>query len=108
VSETDRIRSLNDSLRTSFQGGKVMLTRGVQGKGEEFVAKAMTAMREFSDFTEDNDPHGEHDFGGFTVDGEECFFKVDYYNQDMSAGSERPDDASQTTRVLTLLLANEY
>ena len=32
----------------------------------------------FSDFNEENDPHGEHDFGNFTLAGKKFFFKIDY------------------------------
>src|SRR6266851_7973859 len=34
----------------------------------------------FSEFTPDNDPHGEHDFGNFELAGREFFFKLDYYD----------------------------
>jgi len=53
----------------------------------------------FNVFIEDNDPNGEHDFGSFEIDG---------YDKDMRYGSEDPSDPSQTARVLTLMLAEEY
>ena len=59
-------------------------------------------------FSEDNDPHGEHDFGSFEVDGENYFFKLDYYSPDMEGGSEDPADPEKTTRVLTIMRADEY
>ena len=104
----EAIRALNDGLRTTLQGGRVMMTVGIRAQGEEFVGKALTALRDFKDFDEDNDPHGEHDFGSLVVDGRKCFFKLDYYNADMTAGSECPEHAKQTTRVLTLMLAEKY
>ena len=62
----------------------------------------------YKDFTPDNDPHGEHDFGAFTVSGEKLFWKIDYYALDMLHGSENPADPTATKRVLTLMLASEY
>jgi hypothetical protein len=38
-------------------------------------------VRDFVDFTEDNDPYGEHDFGSFTVSGVKIFWKIDYYDE---------------------------
>ena len=34
------IRQLNDRLRTTGQGGRLLVTRGVMERGEAFVAKA--------------------------------------------------------------------
>jgi hypothetical protein len=40
-------------------------------------------MREFDDFTPDNDPHGEHDFFSFEHSNRTFFWKCDYYNKEM-------------------------
>jgi hypothetical protein len=58
---TDRIRELNDRLRTQFVGGKIMRSAGVAGMEPEKQAAVLHAMREFKDFNADNDPYGEHD-----------------------------------------------
>jgi hypothetical protein len=104
----ERIRTLNDALRTSLQGGRVMMTAGVQALGPDVVATVLARMRDFDEFTSDNDPYGEHDFGGFNLEGTQFFFKIDYYDESMTHGSEDPSDATKTTRVLTLMLASEY
>ncbi len=49
-----------------------------------------------------------HDFGAVEIDGEKLFWKIDYYNRDMTAGSEDPANEKETRRVLTIMLAIEY
>ena len=84
------------------------MTLGVQALGPGFISRAITALRQFTDFNEDNDPHGEHDFGAFEVDGHRLFFKIDYYAADLQHGSEDPTDSLKTSRILTLMLPEEY
>ena len=105
---TARIRELNDALRTYSKGGEIYLTRGVAAKGDDFIARVFRAVADFDAFDEGNDPHGEHDFGAVTVDGEKLFFKVDYYDRNKEYLSEDPADAEKTKRVMTILLAEEY
>jgi len=40
--------------------------------------------------------------------GHKVWLKVDYYDAAMEFGSEDPADASQTTRVITILLPEDY
>ena len=68
----------------------------------------MRSVREFDDFKEENDPHGEHDFGAIKLDSVSAFWKVDYYDRAMTMGSPDPTDPTVTTRVLTVMLAEEY
>jgi hypothetical protein len=65
-------------------------------------------VRTFREFTPDNDPHGEHDLCSFCVDGQRYFAKIDCYDRDMKYGSQDPTDPAQTTRVLTIMRADEY
>ena len=103
-----RIRILNDTFRTSFVGGVVLLTAGVDALPADLKARVLKKVRDFSDFDEDNDPHKEHDFGAFELSNERFFFKLDYYDRDMKLGSPDPGDPATTTRVLTVMLASEY
>ena len=105
---TARIRAFNDALRSTLVGGRVLVTSGVSALGAEAVAAVLDRVRAFADFTEENDPNGEHDFGTFELDGNRFFFKIDYYDPTMDGGSEDPSDPTQTTRVLTIMLASEY
>lgn len=103
-----RIRELNDLFRTCFIGGRVLITEGVSALGQDFTSECVEAVQRFADFTADNDPYGEHDFGCVTVQGRKVFWKIDYYDLDCHYGSECPADPAQTTRVLTIMLASEY
>ena len=62
----------------------------------------------FNEFSNDNDPHSEHDFGAFELEGQKVFWKIDYYSRDLKAGSENPADPMQTCRMLTIMLAEDY
>ncbi len=108
TTKTQRIRALNDSLRHTFTGGRLVMTASVQSIPPDTVALALTKMRAFNEFTPDNDPYGEHDFGSFEVARERFFFKIDYYDERMEFGSEDASDPNKTTRVLTLMLAEDY
>ncbi len=107
--KTDRIRMLNDVFRTGRRnGGTVVITAGIQALGPDFVAEARKAVAAFDDFDADNDPYAEHDFGALSVQGEKLFFKIDYYDLNLSAHSPDAADPSVTKRVLTIMLASEY
>jgi hypothetical protein len=106
--KADRIRLLNDNFRTTFVGGKVVMTPGVAELPVDERARVLLTVQGFADFDAENDPHGEHDFGSFELAGETYFFKVDYYSPDLNGGSEDPADPEQTTRVLTIMRADEY
>ncbi|MEW8508949.1 MAG: DUF3768 domain-containing protein [Candidatus Thiodiazotropha sp.] len=109
VPSSSRIQLLNDRFRTKWIGnGSLVITVGVKNQGELFVREAIRAVHEFHTFTPDNDPWHEHDFGSVELSGEKIFWKIDYYNLDLSAGSEDPADETRTHRVLTIMLASEY
>ena len=105
---TDRIRELNDIFRKSFFGGRVFITEGVRALGPDFESNCVEQVQTYSNFAEGDDPYNEHDFGVFRVQTRKCFWKIDYYDSEMEWGSENPADPIQTTRVLTIMLAEEY
>ena len=53
-------------------------------------------VRAFDAFTEDNDRHGEHDFGSIDEGGVRCFWKIDYY--DRATEMVSPDPAEDARR----------
>jgi hypothetical protein len=106
--KTARIRALNDQLRQNFAEGIAVMTPGVAALGPEAVQRIVKTIAVFDDFCHANDPHEEHDFGAFDVDGHMIMFKIDYFDQSMSMHSPDPADASVTQRVITIMLADEY
>lgn len=111
----ERIRELNDALRTApdaigalILNGTLVITSGVQGRGGGFVTRCVRAVRTFRDFGPDNDPWGEHDMAFMEVDDVRIFFKIDYYDRDLRFHSPDPSDPGVTRRVLTIALADEY
>ena len=104
----NKIALLNDAFRSTFRGGKIMMTSGVDELPNCVKAEALVQVAVFSEFTADNDPHDEHDFGSFDLVGRKFFWKIDYYDKDLQNGSEDPSDPERTMRVLTLMLAAEY
>jgi hypothetical protein len=112
---TLRIRELNDALRTSRDHiallaarGTLTITRGVAVLGDDFLIRAMAAVRAFDNFSPENDPYAEHDYGSLVLDGQKLIWKIDYYDEEFDRGSPNPADPSITKRVLTLMLAEEY
>ena len=107
-SSVARIRELNDAFRDTFAGGKMVMSASVAELPEMVRVSALIKVAEFTDFTLEDDPHGEHDFLSFEHCNRTFFWKCDYYNKEMDSGSEDPADPEQTIRVGTLMLAEDY
>lgn len=101
-----RVRELNDRFRKTFEGGQVLVTRGVEASG--YVAELLERVRGYETFTVDNDPYGEHDFGALSLRGQDYFWKIDYYDPSLSFHSADKADPAKTRRVLTIMRADEY
>ena len=106
-----RIAGQNDLFRRSFHPlmGRLSFTSGVVDLGPDAMVDVLRQVVMFDQFTEDNDPYGEHDFGVITYEKHKLFWKIDYYSDErMTFGSRDPSDPSQTFRLLTVMLAEEY
>lgn len=101
------IARLNDQHRARPGVGWTM-TQGVHALGAKTLARAVAVVTAFSAFSEDNNPHGERDFGAFEIEGQRLFWKIDYYDLNLALASPDPADPAVTRRVLTLMLAEEY
>ena len=75
----------------------LVVTGGLAAVFPDDLPSILTKVKEFTVFTEDNDPWHEHDFGAFEFKGEKMFWKIDDYR-----GNEGYD------LVLTVMLASEY
>ncbi len=108
--KAEKIAKLNDELRTTFDlnKGRVLLTRGIAGLSQDDQSGIIDLVKNFGKFTKDNDPYGEHDFGKVTHNGNDVFWKIDYYDPSLQYHTEDATDPNKTIRVLTVMLANEY
>ncbi len=109
---TLRVRELNDNLRrnifTSQPHGEIILTAGTAALNDFDRFNLLTEVQCFEDFTEDNDPYQEHDFGAIDFKGEKYFWKIDYYDRNKEFHSPDKSDPNLTCRVLTIMQACEY
>src|SRR5437763_6653745 len=85
---SNRIRLLNDNFRSTFIGGRVVMSAGVAELPLDIKARVLLRVQKFSTFNVKNDPHGEHDFGSFSLAGQKYFWKMDYYDLQCEFGSE--------------------
>ncbi|MCJ2084164.1 DUF3768 domain-containing protein [Methylobacterium sp. J-090] len=101
------ISALNDAFRRSFTGGGVVETPAVVALPDADRIALRLAVRVFKDFDADNDPHGEHDFGAIDLVGMRWLWRIDTFNRAMTGHSPDPADTAMTTRVLTIMRADE-
>ena len=75
----DKIAQLNDRFRKGDPtiSGKSFVTAGIiqiLTVQNIPIAEQADLMIAYSDFTEENDPYGEHDFGAFEMGRQKCFW----------------------------------
>jgi len=121
-SRTERIARLNDRARQAMGlAGVAVATEGFRALPDEDQSRGRELVETFDEFTPDNDPYGERDFGAIYQDGdgrwttarparpaETVFWKINAYDRDLRFGSEDPANPAVTRRVLTIMLASEY
>jgi hypothetical protein len=106
--DTLRIRILNDQFRTTFRGGRFLMSAGIAALDPATQAALIKAVTTFTDFNPDCDPWGEHDFAVVEARGVKAFFKIDVYDRDLKFGSPDPADPAVSRRVGTLYLPGEH
>jgi len=107
----EELRAGNDALRrclspeeTGRPDDGVFLTNGVASSPH--LKEILNAVIAFDAFDEKNDPHGEHDYGRFSVRDREYAFKFDYYDENLKFGADPLKEHFR--RVMTILRAEEY
>ena len=123
--QTARIARLNDLARKAMGVAcTAVATVGFRSLPKADQSRVRELIETYDAFDEDNDPHGERDFGTiyqlgdgrWTTDRprvrdderERVFWKLDYYDRDLQFGSEDAANPAITRRVLTIMLADEY
>ena len=123
--QTARIAHLNDLARKAMGVAcTAIATVGFRSLPEADQSQVRELIETYDAFTEDNDPHGERDFGTIYQRGDGCwtterprsrdderergFWKFDNYDRVLQFGSEDAANPAVTRRVLTIMLADEY
>ena len=123
--QTARIARLNDQARQAMGVAcTAVATVGFTSLPETDQSCVRELIETFDAFDENNDPHGERDFGTIyqLADGrwtterpqlrdderERVFWKLDYYDRQMEFASEDAANPAITRRVLTIMLSDEY
>ena len=123
--QTARIARLNDLARKAMGVAcTAVATVGFRSLPEADQSRVRELIETYDAFDEDNDPHGERDFGTIYQLGdgrwtterlrsrhderERVFWKLDYYDRQMRFASEDAANPAVTRRVLTIMLADEY
>jgi hypothetical protein len=99
------VAELNDLLRSSLDErfGAVILSQGVASKHLALQISVREAVRAYGDFTSDNDPNGEHDFGEFELNEERYCWKIDCEGESADLSGRH-----RKGRRLTIMFADEY
>ena len=120
--QTVRIACLNDLARRAMGiACTAVATVGLRSLPDADQSRVRELIETYDAFDEDNDPHGERDFGTIYQHGdgiwtakrlarphETIFWKIDYFDRDLKYASDDPADPVKTRRVLTIMLAEEY
>ena len=123
--QTARIARLNDMARRAMGVAcTAVATVGFRSLPEADQSRVRELIETYDAFDEDNDPHGERDFGcvyqlacgRWTTERprlrdderERVFWKIEYYDRDLRFGSEDAANPAVTRRLLTIMLADEY
>ena len=122
---TARIARLNDLARRAIGVAcTAVATVGFRSLPASDQSRVRELIETYDAFDDNNDPHGERDFGTiyqlgdgrWTTDRprvrdderERVFWKFDYYDRDLQFGSEDAANPAVTRRVLTIMLSDEY
>ena len=105
-----RIAEINDKFRAAVltepqENGRCIVTANVHALDADVRMSILQKVSAFDNFTEGDDPYGEHDFG--VIEGvPRVYWKIDYYaDENMKFGAE---DTENAYRVLIIMLVEDY
>lgn len=108
MSRRHTVAELNDAFRSTFQSGPVILSEGVASPVEGDRNEIIAMVNQFSEFTENNDDDGLHNFGVCEhAHVGKVLWRIDCYDRDYRDTSGDPADPDITRRVLTIMLEEE-
>ena len=109
VEQTTKFAELTELCRTAMGvAGRISQPEGSRALYTADQSSIREKVERFDNFTPDNDPFHEHDFGSFEAEGETLYFKIDYFDSTLMYHSPDPADPSVTERVITIMLDEEY
>lgn len=106
--KTELIARLNDEFRKNLTNGILMLSQGIRLNALADVDEIIEKVQADNDFKRGNNPYGERDFGAIKFKGRNIFWKIDYYDKELTFLPPDASDARRTIRVLTIMYAEEY
>ncbi|WP_350335248.1 DUF3768 domain-containing protein [Coralliovum pocilloporae] len=103
-----KIGAMNDAFRRSLKGGRVETTAGIDALNTYTQMCAFQLVRDAKSLSGHTDPFDERDFGAFAIGAHRLIWKIEYLDTDTGGKSTDPSNPNITTRVLKLMLADEY
>ncbi|MCC0018758.1 MAG: DUF3768 domain-containing protein [Hoeflea sp.] len=102
---SNRVQTINDQFRQTFLGGRVVMTASVAAMADNDRRTLLSRVRHFDEFTSENDPYGEHDFGSINLGECRYFWKIEYHDPTLTCGPSDASDMATTERALALMRA---
>lgn len=113
VDRTETIARLNDRARLGLDpSARTVITRNCLATfcDPDTIDAVLVQAELFAAFRRCNfsDDSPERDFAAITFRDHKIWLKIDCYDEALEYGSEDPANASITTRVITILLPEDY
>lgn len=107
------ISALNQAFRKGDRPelGRIVITTGARLHATSTglaVESLVERVRAGNDFPDTGDLHHEHDFGMLECAGVLLVWKIEYFDEKLKYASADPSNPHITTRLLTIMLADEY
>jgi hypothetical protein len=104
------IAEINDRFRQKGDGslGQTVFTQQVAAMPSEDRAAIVLLVRLFNDFSEENDPLDEHNFGSVDHKSKTYFWRFEYWDKNYECRSKNHSNLAITRRVLTIMHSSEY